>query len=107
MLTIEHPLTGEELQVANKDFANYMTWQEAIDACENLGNGWRLPTIEELQGMYEQLYRNGKGDLEECYHCWSSTENGAAGACGFTFNGGNASTPSMKYAGAVRGVRAL
>jgi hypothetical protein len=48
MLTIEHPLTGAKMQVANKDFSDQMTWNKAIDACEKLGSGWRLPTIEEL-----------------------------------------------------------
>ena len=55
MLTIEHPLTGEKFQVANKDFSDKMTWKDAIDACKNLGSGWRLPTKEELEAMYEEL----------------------------------------------------
>jgi len=28
------------------------TYQEALDACKSLGNGWRLPTIAELDFLY-------------------------------------------------------
>lgn len=47
MLEIEHPLTGDKLQVANQDFSNRMTWDMAIRACNELGGGWRLPSVEE------------------------------------------------------------
>jgi hypothetical protein len=70
MLTIEHPLTGEKLQIANKDFSSQMNWYDAIDACEKLGSGWRLPTYEELLAMYEELHEKGQGNFEEaCYWC--------------------------------------
>jgi len=29
-----------------------MNWEGAIDACEYLGIGWKMPTIEELEAMY-------------------------------------------------------
>lgn len=88
MLTFEHPLTGEKLQIANKDFTGSMTWEEAMDACRQLGSGWRLPTKEELSGMYEQLYKEGLGNFEEdCY--WSSTESANGGAwCQYYPTGG-------------------
>lgn len=76
MLTIEHPLTGEKLQIANKDFANQMTWSEAMRACENLGSGWRLPTIDELEEMRNQLHKKGEGNFigEFTTYYWSSNE---------------------------------
>ena len=74
MLTIEHPLTGEKLQVANKDFSVQMNWPEAKNACESLGNGWRLPTLEELEEMHRQLRNNGLGAFKTEYY-WSGTYN--------------------------------
>jgi hypothetical protein len=36
MFKITQPITGGELQVANQDFPNEMTWTEAIRACSEL-----------------------------------------------------------------------
>jgi uncharacterized protein (TIGR02145 family) len=41
------------LIVAQYDFPEMMTWSEAKKACASLGNGWRLPTKDELQILYE------------------------------------------------------
>jgi len=75
MLTIEHPLTGATLQVANQDFTNSMMWGEAKKACANLGSGWRLPTIEELEAMYLQLQKEGRGSFREREYWSSSSAN--------------------------------
>jgi hypothetical protein len=73
MLKIKNPITGAELQVANQDFSNGMTWQEAKRACSELGSGWRLPTEEELKAIYKQLYKNGLGNFKGSYY-WCSTD---------------------------------
>lgn len=39
--------------------AKEMTWQEAMDYAEKLGDGWRLPTKEELQAYAPQLRELG------------------------------------------------
>jgi hypothetical protein len=106
MLTIEHPLTGAKLQVANKDFSDQMTWNKAIDACEKLGSGWRLPTIEELEAIYEQLHNKGQGNFKESDY-WSSAEMGNLNAKTFSFSSGNdswlyLSKSDTYYARAVR-----
>jgi formylglycine-generating enzyme required for sulfatase activity len=31
----------------------YMTWYEAVDYAESLGDGWRLPTRSELVNAYD------------------------------------------------------
>ena len=36
-----------EIEVMKKNLGK-MTWNEAIKACENLGDGWRLPTKVEV-----------------------------------------------------------
>jgi hypothetical protein len=46
-----------------------LPWQEAIDWCKTMGDGWRLPTIGELRIAYEQ---NVEGFASSSY--WSSSE---------------------------------
>jgi Mn-containing catalase len=114
MLTIEHPLTGEKRQIANKDFAEQMSWESAIEACEKLGSGWRLPTIEELEAMYEELHKKGQGNFSDSDDSdyWSSTvknptENDGRGAYYVTFSDGGTYCASMYHKHYVRAVRAL
>lgn len=74
MLSIKHPLTGEKLQVANQDLKDEMDWLDAQEACENIGPGWRLPTIDECKAIYHQLHKKGIGDLNTGLY-WSSTKH--------------------------------
>ncbi len=59
------------LEVAEKDFPNKMNWQSAKIACEALRNGWRLPTIVELNIMFQN--KKKIGGFANLYY-WSSTE---------------------------------
>lgn len=40
------------LLIAEHDFPEEMNWRDGINSCADLGNGWRLPTIDELEYMY-------------------------------------------------------
>lgn len=40
------------LEIAQYDFPNVMTMTEALAACKSLGQGWRLPTLDELNFLY-------------------------------------------------------
>jgi hypothetical protein len=42
------------LQVAENDFEKAMTWNDAQNACKELGEGWRLPSIIELQLIHRE-----------------------------------------------------
>ena len=42
------PATGYEWQV---NPGSPCTWQDAVDYCQSLGNGWRMPTIGELRTL--------------------------------------------------------
>ncbi len=76
-------VNGKEIIVAKKDFNNLMNWFDAKKACERLGQGWRLPTNEELTAMYEQLYKKNLGNLylqkenatDQPSEYWSLIEN--------------------------------
>jgi hypothetical protein len=73
MLEIISPLTGEKLQVAQNDFEHKMDWHEAKKACQNLGNGWRLPSIKELELIDKEFRQKGIGNFQKFWY-WSGTE---------------------------------
>ena len=62
----------EAFEVYHEDLKGHYTWDEAKEACEALGEGWRLPTKEELNEMYKK--RDVVGGFASNYY-WSSTEN--------------------------------
>ena len=102
-LTSTDPATG--LMWAKKDNGSDVTWQQATDYCRNLElaghSDWRLPTIEELPGIYDPnanavgLYLgdsstwHAKGNLQLSGWEWSSSPGKASGqAWQFSFHDG-------------------
>jgi hypothetical protein len=83
-----------------EDAPQEMTWEEAVEYCESLGDGWRLPTIEECFLMY-----NNKVINNNVY--WSSTEYVNYFAWFFYFNIGNASYNNEDVTNYVRAVRTI
>lgn len=75
-----------ELQWAQADNGQEIAWEDAKAYCARMGNGWRLPTIEELDGLHAAAVREKQtarcGDtvcqappqlrLSAAWH-WSST----------------------------------
>jgi len=80
-------VNGRKLEVADQDLPNPMKWDDAVRACQNLGNGWRLPDKDELKAMYEQLHKQGKGNFKNAWY-WSSSQGNSGGAWNVGFNGG-------------------
>ena len=68
---IGNPIKIDTLEVAQNDFPREMNWNEANKACEALGNGWRLPTKDELNILYQNKDKIG-GFASASY--WSSSE---------------------------------
>ena len=67
------------------DDLGFMNWYEAVEVCKNLGKGWRLPTKDELNFLYENKEKIG-GFAFNYY--WSSTEFGNSNAwTQYFFNG--------------------
>lgn len=52
-----------------------MSWQEAMDYAESLGNGWRLPTYHELVSLVNVEKYNPASDFPDMSSCsfWSSS----------------------------------
>lgn len=67
---IGRPIDIGVLIVAQYDFPLPMNWDDAKKACETLGDGWRLPTKNELNTLY--IERNKIGGFPNLL-CWSST----------------------------------
>jgi len=106
MLQIVIPISDEVLEVSDKDLSNNMDWKEAIAACEKIGEGWRLPNIDEIEAVYTQLHKLGIGSFNDRIY-WSSSEHGAKFAWGFYFGiGGNNGLSDKGIKNYVRAVRA-
>ena len=56
---IGKPIRIGSVEVAQNDFPNFLNWGDAITACAALGNGWRLPTTNELDQLYENYLAGG------------------------------------------------
>jgi len=77
----------DSLEVLAKDIGQ-MTWNDANSACDSIGEGWRLPTLDELNLIHTRFYEKYKGegvytnyslkknlDFElDGIHYWSSNE---------------------------------
>ena len=101
---------ADTMQIAKADFPSDMSWNDAMAACQNLGNGWRLPNKDELTAMYEQLHTKGKGNFRTDGFYWSSSESNANNAWNFSFNSGVANdfiASAKGYSFYVRAVRDL
>ena len=98
-------INGKKLEIAKEDLGE-MIWQDAKDACNKLGAGWRLPAKDELEQIYQQLYKKGMCNFKSANY-WSGTENGEIPAWAFTFANGFAFSNYKNYLYYVRAVRSL
>ena len=102
------PVKFCNLEIAENNFPKLMNWDEANEACKSLGEGWRLPSKDELVILgNKDNYLNGR----LIYHLvsdnfyWSSTEKDINFAWYIFFSNcsvGNANKNHNGYARAVR-----
>tara|TARA_B110000879_G_scaffold100721_1_gene136498 strand:+ start:10 stop:423 length:414 start_codon:yes stop_codon:yes gene_type:complete len=105
----------DDLEVMTKDLGK-MNWEEAKKACKNLGDGWRLPSLDELNLIYENkemfggfITRKSTRNRTFSFY-WTSTledtRNPNGDVCFVVFAGG---TPGWGYGGQEwdRNVRAV
>ena len=92
---------------------DYMDWYDACDWCASLGNGWCLPTKDELLAIHENLDKLnatlGRRDVERIgnYYYWSSTEYNADRAWLVNMLNGYTSEGNKSYSHYVRAVSAF
>ena len=80
------------------------TWKDAKKVCEDLGDGWRLPTREELHVMW--LNKDNIGGFTNSYY-WSSSEYGNFSAWIQYFYNGSQGFNFKSTTYYVRAIRAL
>jgi hypothetical protein len=90
-----------KFEVYPKDLGKH-NWEDAKKVCEDLGDGWRLPTREELHLMW--VNRESIGGFAAAYY-WSSSEDGNGFAWYQYFASGSQSNYDENYTGYVRAVR--
>ena len=79
-------------------------WEDAKKVCEDLGDGWRLPTREELHVMW--LHRETIGGFAAAYY-WSSSEGLNGYAWGQSFVSGSQLNYRKYNTYYVRAVRSI
>ena len=92
------------LEVMTEDLEGRYTWDDAMKACADLGDGWRLPTKDELNTLYQNKDKIG-GYAKNPY--WSSTEFDNDNAWKQNFGKGTQDNDSKSNDYYVRAVRAF
>ena len=77
---------GEQIEVYPKNLDGAYSWNDAIAACEALGDGWHLPTKEELNLLFSNNEKID-GFKEGAY--WSCSEYSTTGAWAQYWYSGN------------------
>lgn len=68
----ENTLLVGNFEISQKDLPKKLNWLEAHQACQALGNGWRLPTKQEVETIMYSNKRRINDFLDK--HYWSSEE---------------------------------
>ena len=78
---IGKPYQLKNIEVARNDFPNKQNWNDAIAKCNKLGEGWRLPTSDELNKLYNNRKKIGgfKDNYFDGPNYWSSSESADRG----------------------------
>lgn len=84
------------------DLQGEYNWKDAVIACEQLGNGYRLPSKHELNLLYQQ--RNAVGGFAKVGY-WSSTEYDRYFAWYQGFGSGSQDDYDKDYTMCVRAVK--
>jgi hypothetical protein len=101
----------ENFEIAENDFVSIngknglMNWTDSKKYCAKLGKGWRLPTLNELQILYQKRKQiSGFHDL----HYWSSTvDDNLKSAWSKGFFDGTEENINKDYRQSVRAVKTL
>ena len=88
IIEVKHADLYVKLEVAESDYPEEVYCVFAIQLCEDLGDGWRLPSLEELDAMYKQLHLKEKSVFETHGYYWSSTGGGSEYNWYFSFGNG-------------------
>lgn len=98
------PSTMGKLEIAHNDFPGSWSLNVAIKACTKLGDGWRLPTQEEMELIYSS--RRDIGGFGTEYYWYNNAA--VKDSYGFlNFNDGETGYVDEKGTGKIRAVRSI
>ena len=103
MKTLVNKKTEKTFEISEKDFPERLDWEKAKIQIKKLGDGWRLPTIDELETIYDFRYDILGLDRSDWY--WSSTGNGRSTSFCFDFKNGEREAIYKEGKGLIRPVR--
>ena len=93
------------LEVMTEDLGE-MDWYEATKACADLGDGWRLPTMDELHALSNHYWSDDDTGSFRVEFYWSSTEKENDDVYVYEFGrereGWAGKETSLKYVRAIR-----
>lgn len=98
---------GQSFQVAEYDAGKQVTYFEALKICESVGNGWRLPRANELNGMYRFLHEKGLGSFNGSYWGYTPLDQSMTDAYVYHFNKGFSSSNFFEVPNNLRLVRTI
>jgi hypothetical protein len=99
---IGKPTKIGNIEVAQYDFPNAMSLDTALKGSKALGNGWRLPTKDELNTLYQNKDKIG-GFASLLY--WSLTDYNQGSAWSQSFHSGSQGNYLKSYSFYIRVVR--
>ena len=100
----KNPYKLGNIEVASTDLGDPNTWDMAKARADGIGNGWRLPTDQELKEIYKNKKEIG-GFSVDVY--WSSEEKDMMNAHTLNFSNGAVGSFSKIYNASIRVVRSL
>jgi hypothetical protein len=101
---IGKPIKIGNIEIAQYDFPKCMNWDDAKTECVKLGAGWRLPTNDELNILYQNKDKIGGFAIK---YYWSSTQAVTSIMWSQIFNNGGQYGYNKSFTFYVRAVRSL
>lgn len=102
-LTLEN---GNIIQIAENDFDTQYDWLTAMLKCQAMEEGWRLPSIYEIQHIFENKEMFDFANYGYCAY-WTSEEINGEQAFGFSGDEGLIIEESKNECFYVRAVRTI
>ncbi|MFZ9388253.1 MAG: hypothetical protein ACO25B_10255 [Chitinophagaceae bacterium] len=96
------PIKHGNLEIAEKSYPHLVVWDQAVRISDTLGQGWRLPSLDELRDLYKNKDAIG-GFTNDLY--WSATETDAFNVSTINFYNGEEGKFNKVYSSQVRFVR--
>ena len=96
----------DSLEIASADFDSAYSWKEANEICTKLGNGWRLPQLDELKIIFKNRREIGGFKTQKYWTSDIHTERTTAFEIYFNYQGFQDVSP-ITYKLNVRAVKTI